>query len=404
MCIRDSEIEMTREAVIVSTARTGLAKSGRGGFNMTHGAAIAGHAVKHSIERANLDPAEIDDVIMGCGTPEGATGQNVGRLAAIWAGCPVTTSGVTVNRFCSSGLQTIAMAAGRVVAEGADAVVGAGVESISMVSMQGINLKDITEEKLMESYPALWMPMIETADIVAKRYDISRESQDEYSLQSQQRTAAAQDAGYYEHEIVPMDTKMKVVDKETGEESVVDYTVDRDECNRPQTTLEGLAGLPPVRGEEHFITAGNASQLSDGAASVVVMDSKLAEKKGLEPLGAFRGFAVAGCEPDEMGIGPVYAIPKLLEKNNLTVDDIDLWELNEAFASQTLYCRDKLGIDNDKLNVNGGSISIGHPFGMTGARLVGHILLEGKRRKAKNVVVTMCIGGGMGAAGLFEVY
>ena len=395
---------MTREAVIVSTARTGLAKSGRGGFNMTHGAAIAGHAVKHSIERANLDPAEIDDVIMGCGTPEGATGQNVGRLAAIWAGCPVTTSGVTVNRFCSSGLQTIAMAAGRVVAEGADAVVGAGVESISMVSMQGINLKDITEEKLMESYPALWMPMIETADIVAKRYDISRESQDEYSFQSQQRTAAAQDAGYYEHEIVPMDTKMKVVDKETGEESVVDYTVDRDECNRPQTTLEGLAGLPPVRGEEHFITAGNASQLSDGAASVVVMDSKLAEKKGLEPLGAFRGFAVAGCEPDEMGIGPVYAIPKLLEKNNLTVDDIDLWELNEAFASQTLYCRDKLGIDNDKLNVNGGSISIGHPFGMTGARLVGHILLEGKRRKAKNVVVTMCIGGGMGAAGLFEVY
>ena len=395
---------MTREAVIVSTARTGLAKSGRGGFNMTHGAAIAGHAVKHSIERANLDPAEIDDVIMGCGTPEGATGQNVGRLAAIWAGCPVTTSGVTVNRFCSSGLQTIAMAAGRVVAEGADAVVGAGVETISMVSMQGINLKDITEEKLMESYPALWMPMIETADIVAKRYDISRESQDEYSLQSQQRTAAAQDAGYYEHEIVPMDTKMKVVDKETGEESVVDYTVDRDECNRPQTTLEGLAGLPPVRGEEHFITAGNASQLSDGAASVVVMDSKLAEKKGLEPLGSFRGFAVAGCEPDEMGIGPVYAIPKLLEKNNLTVDDIDLWELNEAFASQTLYCRDKLGIDNDKLNVNGGSISIGHPFGMTGARLVGHILLEGKRRKAKNVVVTMCIGGGMGAAGLFEVY
>ena len=395
---------MTKEAVIVSTARTGLAKSGRGGFNMTHGAAMAGHAVKHSIERAGIEPDEVEDVIMGCGTPEGATGQNVGRLAAIWAGCPVTTSGVTVNRFCSSGLQTIAMASGRVIAEGADIVVGAGVESISMVSMQGINLKDITEEKLMESYPALWMPMIETADIVAKRYNISREYQDEYSLQSQQRTAAAQQAGLFDDEIVPMETKMKVIDKETGEESIVDYTVDRDECNRPTTSLEGLSSLPPVRGEENFITAGNASQLSDGAASVVVMDSKLAEKKGIEPLGAFRGFAVAGCEPDEMGIGPVYAVPKLLERNNLTVDDIDLWELNEAFASQALYCKDKLGIDNEKLNVNGGSISIGHPFGMTGARLVGHILIEGKRRKAKNVVVTMCIGGGMGAAGLFEVY
>ena len=395
---------MTKEAVIVSTARTGLAKSGRGGFNMTHGAAMAGHAVKHSIERAGIEPDEVEDVIMGCGTPEGATGQNVGRLAAIWAGCPVTTSGVTVNRFCSSGLQTIAMASGRVIAEGAEIVVGAGVESISMVSMQGINLKDITEEKLMESYPALWMPMIETADIVAKRYDISREYQDEYSLQSQQRTAAAQQAGLFDDEIVPMETKMKVIDKETGEESVVEYTVDKDECNRPTTSLEGLSSLTPVRGEEHFITAGNASQLSDGAASVVVMDSKLAEKKGVEPLGAFRGFAVAGCEPDEMGIGPVYAVPKLLERNNLTVDDIDLWELNEAFASQALYCKDKLGIDNEKLNVNGGSISIGHPFGMTGARLVGHILIEGKRRKAKNVVVTMCIGGGMGAAGLFEVY
>ena len=283
---------MTKEAVIVSTARTGLAKSGRGGFNITHGAAMAGHAVKHSIERAKLDPSEIEDVIMGCGTPEGATGQNVGRLAAIWAGCPVTTSGVTVNRFCSSGLQTIAMAAGRVLNEGAQAVIGAGVESISLVPMQGINFNNITEERLMESYPALWMPMIETADIVAKRYNISRESQDEYSLQSQKRTAAAQEAGLYKDEIVAMDTKMKVVDKESGEESIIDYTVDKDECNRPSTTIDGLSQLKPVRGEEHFITAGNASQLSDGAASVVVMDSKLAEQKGLEPLGAFKGLSL----------------------------------------------------------------------------------------------------------------
>ena len=394
---------MTREAVIVSTARTGLAKSGRGGFNMTHGAAIAGHEVKHSIERANLDPAEIDDVIMGCGTPEGATGQNVGRLAAIWAGCPVTTSGVTVNRFCSSGLQTIAMAAGRVVAEGADAVVGAGVESISMVSMQGINLKDITEDKLMESYPALWMPMIETADIVAKRYDISRESQDEYSLQSQQRTAAAQTEGKFKDEIVPLATKMDVMNKETKEVSEQEVTVDKDECNRPQTTIESLAGLQPVMGPDKYITAGNASQLSDGASSCLLMDAKEAEKRNIEPMGIFRGLSVAACEPDEMGIGPVFAVPKLLEQHGLKVDDIDLWELNEAFAVQVLYCRDKLGIDNEKLNVNGGSISIGHPYGMTGSRMTGHLLIECKRRKAKYGVVTMCVGGGMGAAGLFEI-
>ena len=393
-----------REAVIVSTARTGLAKSGRGGFNMTHGAAMGGHALKHAIERAKIEPGEVDDVIMGCGTPEGATGQNVGRLAAIWAGCPVTTSGVTVNRFCSSGLQTIAMAAGRIVNDGVDVVAAGGVESISLVQMSGaMNLNNITEEKLMESYPALWMPMIETADIVADRYNVSREAQDEYSLQSQQRTAAAQQAGKFDDEIVPMNTKMKVVDRETKEESIVDYVVDKDECNRPQTTLEGLNGLPPVRGEGNYITAGNASQLSDGASMVVMMERKEAEKRGLDIMGVFRGFQVAGCEPDEMGIGPVFAVPKLLDKAGVKKDDIDLWELNEAFASQCLYSRDKLEIDNDKYNVNGGSISIGHPFGMTGARCTGHLMIEGKRRGSKLGVVTMCIGGGMGAAGLFEM-
>ena len=392
-----------REAVIVSTARTGLAKSGRGGFNMTHGAAMGGHALKHAIERAKIEPGEVDDVIMGCGTPEGATGQNVGRLAAIWAGCPVTTAGMTVNRFCSSGLQTIALAAGRIVNDGVDVVAAGGVESISLVQMGGMNLNNITEEKLMESYPALWMPMIETADIVAERYNVSREYQDEYSLQSQQRTAAAQQAGKFDDEIVPMDVKMKVVNKETKEESIVDYTVDKDECNRPNTTLEGLNSLPPVRGEGNYITAGNASQLSDGASMVVMMERKEAERRGLDIMGAFRGFQVAGCEPDEMGIGPVFAVPKLLDKAGVKKDDVDLWELNEAFASQCLYSRDKLEIDNDKYNVNGGSISIGHPFGMTGARCTGHLLIEGKRRDAKLGVVTMCIGGGMGAAGLFEM-
>ncbi len=393
-----------REAVIVSTARTGLAKSGRGGFNMTHGAAMGGHALKHAIDRAKIEPGEVDDVIMGCGSPEGATGQNVGRLAALWAGCPVTTSGVTVNRFCSSGLQTIAMAAGRIVNDGVDVVAAGGVESISLVQMSGaMNLSNITEEKLMETYPALWMPMIETADIVAKRYNVSREAQDEYSLQSQQRTAAAQQAGKFDDEIVPMNTKMKVVNKETKEESIVDYVVDKDECNRPQTTLEGLNSLKPVRGEGNFVTAGNASQLSDGASMVVMMERKEAERRGLDIMGVFRGFQVAGCEPDEMGIGPVFAVPKLLNQAGVKKDDIDLWELNEAFASQCLYSRDTLGIDPEKYNVNGGSISIGHPFGMTGARCTGHTLIEGKRRGSKYGVVTMCIGGGMGAAGLFEM-
>jgi acetyl-CoA C-acetyltransferase len=365
---------------------------------------MGGHVIKSVIERAGVEPGEIEDVVMGCGYPEGATGQNVARLAAMRAGCPDTVSGVTVNRFCSSGLQTIAMAAGQILTEDVPMAIGAGVESISLVTMQGPNMNNFTEDSLMETHPALWMPMIETADIVAERYNVSRDSQDEYALQSQHRMAAAQDADLFKDEIVSMETKMKVVNKETGEESIVDAVVDRDDCNRPGTTLEGLSSLKPVRGEDKFITAGNASQLSDGAAAVLVMEAKEAEKRNLEPLGAFRGFAVAGCAADEMGIGPVFAVPRLLERKGLKVDDIDLWELNEAFASQALYCRDRLGIDNEKLNVNGGSIAIGHPFGMTGARLVGHALLEGKRRKAKNVVVTMCIGGGMGAAGLFEVY
>lgn len=393
-----------REAVIVSTARTGLAKSARGGFNNTHGALLGGHAIKHATQRAGLDLGEIEDVIMGCGLPEGTTGHNIGRLSAMSAGAPVTLAGTTVHRACASGVQSIAIAAGRVVNEGVPIMIGGGVESISLVQMQGMNSNNAIEEKLYAENPAHWMTMIETADIVAKRYNISREEQDEYALQSQQRTAAAQDKDLFKDEIVPMKTIKKIVDKETKEESFVDYTVDKDECNRPQTTLEGLASLPTIQGEGHFITAGNASQFSDGAAAVVIMEAKEAEKRGLEPLGAFRGFAVAGCEPDEMGIGPVFAIPRLLERNGLKQDDIDLWELNEAFASQVLYIRNHLGIDNEKMNVNGGSISIGHPYGMTGARQVGHILLEGKRRKAKYGVVTMCIGGGMGAAGLFEIF
>ncbi len=390
-----------REAVIVSTARTGLAKSFRGSFNMTHGATMGGHVVQHAVERAGVAPDQIEDVFMGCGFPEHATGSNIARQIALRAGLPITASGVTVNRFCSSGLQTVAMAANAITQEGAGPMVAGGVESISMVQPQVTTVKEAWIE---EHKPAVYMAMIETADIVAERYGLSREYQDEYALRSQQLIHEAQEAGKFADEIVPMATTMGMQNKETKEITTDEVTVDRDECNRPGTTMEGLAGLQPVRGDGNYITAGNASQLSDGAAAVVLMDSKEAEKQGLEPLGAFKGFAVAGCEPDEMGIGPVFAVPRLLERHGLQVDDIDLWELNEAFASQCLYSRDKLGIDPEKYNVNGGSIAIGHPFGMTGARMTGHLMLEGKRRGAKLGVVTMCIGGGMGAAGLFEIY
>lgn len=389
-----------REAVIVSYARTGLAKAGRGGFNITPAMTLAAHAVKHAVEKSGVEPEAVEDFYLGNGA-HGAG--NLGRLAGLLAGLPVTTGGATIQRHCSSGLNSIALAANYIRNDGADVVVAGGVESISIPS-PGFGGSVNMDPALTEMYPAIYMAMIETADIVAERYGVSREAQDEYSLQSQQRMAAAQAANKFADEIVPLATKMKVVDRETGEESIVDYVVDRDECNRPETTLEGLASLKPVRGEGNYITAGNASQLSDGAAAVVMMEAKEAERRNIEPMGAFRGWAVAGCEPDEMGIGPVFAVPKLLKRHGLTVDDIDLWELNEAFASQCLYSRDTLGIDPEKYNVNGGSIAIGHPFGMTGSRCAGHILQEGKRRGARWGVVTMCIGGGQGAAGLIEIF
>jgi len=391
-----------KQAVIVSTARTGLAKSYRGAFNETHGATMAGHAIQHAVERSKVDPAIIEDAFVGCGYPEGWTGSNIARQSILRAGLPVTTAAVTINRFCSSGLQAVAMAAHAITQEGAPAAIAGGVESISQMPP---SRPPAAREKWLDAHkPEVYLSMIETSDIVAKRYNISRDAQDELSLVSQQRTAAAQSSGKFDDEIVPITVTQAFKDKETGEVTRKDVTFSMDDCNRPNTTLEGLSKLEPVRGDGNFTTAGNASQLSDGAAALVLMDADLAEKQGLAPLGAFKGFVTAGCEPDEMGIGPVYAVPRLLKRHGLSVDDIDLWELNEAFASQALYCREQLGIDPEKCNVNGGSISIGHPFGMTGARMTGHILLEGRRRGAKLGVVTMCIGGGQGAAGLFEFY
>lgn len=392
-----------REAVIVSTARTPLTKAHRGEFNITSGPELAAFAVRAAVERSGIDPAMIEDAILGCGYPEGTTGRNVARQTVIRAGLPITIAGTTVNRFCASGLQAIAIGAGRIVVDGAPSVIAGGVESISQIRTREKGDSGI-DPWILENKPALYMPMIETADIVAARYGISREAQDRFSAESQRKTEEAQLAGRYKDEIVACTTTMQVTDKETGAVSQREVTVDQDTCNRRGTTYEGLAKLAPVNGADKFITAGNASQLSDGASACVMMEAKEAERLGLTPLGAFRGLAVAGCEPDEMGIGPVFAVPKLLSRFGLTVSDIDLWELNEAFASQAIYCQQRLGIPDERLNVNGGAISIGHPFGMTGARLAGHILLEGQRRKAKYAVVTMCIAGGMGAAGLFEIY
>lgn len=391
------------EAVIVSTARTPIGKAYRGALNATEGATLLGHAIEHAVKRAGIDPKEVEDVVMGAAMQQGATGGNIARKALLRAGLPVTTAGTTIDRQCASGLQAIALAARSVLFDGVEIAVGGGGESISLVQNDKMNTFHAVDPALEAIKGDVYMAMLDTAETVAKRYGISRERQDEYSLESQRRTAAAQQGGKFADEIAPISTKMGVVDKATGAVSFKDITLSQDEGPRPETTAEGLAGLKAVRGEGFTITAGNASQLSDGASATVIMSDKTAAAKGLKPLGIFRGMVSYGCEPDEMGIGPVFAVPRLLKRHGLSVDDIGLWELNEAFAVQVLYCRDKLGIDPEKLNVNGGAISVGHPYGMSGARLAGHALIEGRRRKAKYAVVTMCVGGGMGSAGLFEI-